>query len=53
MVGHTIAQFGSVEAKRPGWRYTGTPKEVAQAAWLALIVRLGGYATFSTGEFEL
>lgn len=53
MLGSTIAQFGSIEAKRPGWRYTGTPEEVAQAAWLALVVRLGGYATFSTGELNL
>lgn len=53
MVGSKIAQFGSVETKRPGWVYTGTEREVAQAAWGALIVRLGGFATFSTGELNL
>lgn len=53
MVGSTIAQFGSIETKRPGWRYTGKGTEAGQAAWLALIARLGGYATFSTGELNL
>lgn len=52
-VGTTIAQFGAVETKHPGWRYTGTEREVAQAAWLALIKRLGGFACFSTGEVPL
>jgi hypothetical protein len=53
MVGTTIAQFGAVEDKKPGWVYTGTPHEQAQAAFLALVARLGGYATFSTGELTL
>lgn len=53
MVGTTMAQFGAVETKRPGWHYTGTKQEPAQAAWLALITRLGGFATFSTGDLTL
>ena len=52
-VGTTIAQFGAVECKRPGWKYTGKGRETGQAAWLALIAKLGGYATFSTGEIEI
>lgn len=52
-VGTTIAQFGSVEVKRPGWKFTGKGRESGQAAWLALIAKLGGYATFSTGDIEL
>lgn len=52
-VGRTICQFGSVETKRPGWRYTGTEQEEGQATWLTLIQRLGGYATFSTGDIKL
>ena len=53
MVGTTIAQFGSVETKRPGWHYTGNGREAGQAAWLALIKSIGGFAAFSTGEIEL
>ena len=53
MVGTTIAQFGGVETKRPGWKYTGTKRELGQKAWLALVTSLGGYATFSTGEISL
>lgn len=52
-VGTTIAQFGSVECKKPGWVFTGRKQEAGQAVWAALIQRLGGYAAFSTGELEL
>ena len=52
-VGTIIAQFGSIEVKPPGWRYSGKGREPGQAAWLSLIARLGGYATFSTGEISL
>lgn len=52
-VGRTLAQFGSIETKRPGWVYTGKGQEPGQAAWLALIKKLGGFAAFSTGDIEL
>lgn len=52
-VGTTIAQFGAVECKRPGWVFTGKGQEPGQAAWLTLIKKLGGYATFSTGDTHL
>lgn len=52
-VGTTIAQFGSVETKRPGWVFTGKGQEAGQAAWLALITKIGGFACFSTGDLEL
>lgn len=52
-VGRTIAQFGAIETKRPGWRYTGKDQEPGQAAWLALINKIGGFARFSTGDVEL
>jgi hypothetical protein len=52
-VGRTIAQFGSIETKRPGWVYTGTPEERGQAAWAVLVNRIGGFATFSTGDITL
>jgi len=53
MVGTTMAQFGSVECKKPGWKYTGKEQEPAQAAWLALVASFGGYARFSTGDIQL
>jgi hypothetical protein len=53
MVGTTIAQFGSIESKRPGWHYTGKGQEAGQAAWAALVRGVGGYATFSAGKVEL
>lgn len=53
MVGQTIAQFGSIEEKRPGWVYTGKDQEEGQAAWLALVNKIGGYGCFSTGGFTL
>ena len=53
MVGTTVAQFGSIEAKRPGWRFSGTEREQAQAAWHVLVQQLGGFAGFSTGDLEL
>lgn len=52
-VGKRIAQFGCVEVKRPGWVWTGTGREPAQAAWGALIVSAGGFFQFSTGEVRL
>lgn len=52
-VGKVIAQFGSIETKRPGWVYSGTPEEQGQLAWATLISQLGGFTAFSTGEIDL
>lgn len=49
MVGQTIGQFVSYEVKSGGWRYKGTPRELAQKRWLDLILALGGHAKFTTG----
>lgn len=49
MVGQTILQFTSRECKRPSWKYTGTPEELAQVAWATHINALGGDAKIVTG----
>lgn len=51
-VGTTIGQFVSIEVKRPGWTFTGTDRELAQAAWGTVVQRFGGFATFSTGDYS-
>ena len=43
-----------VEMKKPGWKYTGTEREVAQANAINQVNALGGIAFFCTSveEFE-
>jgi len=48
-VGRHLGVFTSIEMKRPGWKYTGKGREVAQRAWLDLVVSMGGIGKFSTG----
>lgn len=43
--------FWAEECKRPGWHYTGTEREVAQKAFLDMVVAMGGIGRFvSNGE---
>ena len=48
-VGRLIGVFTSIEVKRPGWKYKGTPREVAQLAWINLVLSMGGVGKFATG----
>ena len=48
-VGSLVGIFTSIECKRPGWKYKGTPREVAQLAWINLVLSMGGVAKFATG----
>jgi hypothetical protein len=52
-VGRTVGVFTSYEVKRSGWRYAGTAREVAQAAWISLVVSLGGIAKFISRREDL
>ena len=54
MIGYKIAQFGAIECKPVGWKYTGKGREEGQLTWLSLIAAAGGYATFTTtGDIKL
>lgn len=46
-------QFVAREIKAPGWRFTGTEREVAQLAWIELVNAWGGDAAFATGRGTL
>jgi len=50
-----VGVFTSYEIKKPGWRYAGTPREVAQLRWLELVVSLGGIGKFisDVGDLDL
>lgn len=53
MVGSTIGQFASIEAKRADWKWSGSKHEVAQMNWGNLITVLGGYSTFATSPDQV
>lgn len=53
LVGHTFGIFYAREVKRAGWRYTGTPREVAQLRFIEAVVAMGGDAGFATCEGDL
>jgi hypothetical protein len=45
-VGHKFGLFCSYEIKAPGWTYSNTPHELAQANWAHIITSMGGDARF-------
>ena len=53
MVGFTIGQFIAIETKKPGWKFTGNPRELAQRKFLELVVSKGGRGYFTNGIDEL
>ena len=52
-VGYVFGQFTVREVKREGWTYSGTTREVAQQAFLSLVLANGGDAAFTTGPGTL
>lgn len=53
MIGQPVGIFTSYEVKRQGWKFTGTDREKAQAAWLEIVKQWGGYAEFATGPHDI
>lgn len=52
-IGKIIGEFRSFEIKKPGWKFSPRNKrDVAQQAWIDLILSLGGYAKFITDISE-
>jgi hypothetical protein len=52
-VGTVIARFTSRECKHPGWKYTGSARELAQLRWAQVVMRDGGDACFASSEGTL
>lgn len=52
-VGMVIGQFCAIETKVPGWKFTGTEREIAQAKFLGLVISKGGLARFDNGLDEI
>lgn len=43
---HVYGVFIAVEVKKEGWKYTGTPREVAQKNFIDWVKSMGGLASF-------
>lgn len=53
MVGTVVAQFVARECKRPGWKYSGDARELAQERFLHLAATDGADAAFANGPGSL
>lgn len=49
-VGQVIGQFTAREVKKPGWKFRGTSRELAQERYLNIVNAAGGDAKFSVGS---
>tara|TARA_R110000851_G_scaffold9579_3_gene35566 strand:- start:8696 stop:9115 length:420 start_codon:yes stop_codon:yes gene_type:complete len=48
MVGHKIGVFTAREVKKPGWKFAGTPREIAQSKFGEIVLAHGGDFKFIT-----
>lgn len=48
-VGQPRGRLIARECKKPGWTFSGTPREVGQLNFINLVNKLGGDAAFATG----
>lgn len=53
MVGMTFGRFAADELKAPGWHFTGTEREMAQAAFGMRVIALGGEFRFVSSVEQL
>jgi hypothetical protein len=51
--GQKVGVFTSYEVKKPGWRWAGTPREIAQRDWLLLVRSLYGISKFISDVEDL
>lgn len=51
-VGLTFGVFTAEECKRPGWRWTGSDRELAQRKFHEIVLSKGGIARFTNGIDE-
>jgi hypothetical protein len=50
MVGQSFGRFMAREVKKRGWKYAGTPRELAQLRFIDEVRKRGGDACFVTSE---
>ena len=53
MVGKVIGQFVAVEVKRSNWKWSGSPRELAQLNYHGIVNELGGYGVFMNNMEDL
>jgi len=52
MVGQTVAVFVARECKRSDWKFSGSPRELAQAKFIDMLNADGGDGAFTTGGLK-